>query len=159
MGRWYRLVLLVMILPVVWGCAAGSPLEGKGQVATVVTPAPRFTQADNGVITDRDTGLEWFAGPNPDNTFSQAKAWVESLTVAGGGWRLPTIQELEGIYQKDASAVNLDRSFKVGGAWIWSGELHNDWSVWGLAIYNGLRGWHAMDYGNGRIALAVRSGK
>ncbi len=42
--------------------------------------------------------------PNPDNNFHEAKAWVESLTVAGGGWRLPTMAELKAIYQKDASA-------------------------------------------------------
>jgi hypothetical protein len=95
-------------------------------------------------------------GPNPDNTFAQAKAWTESLAVAGGGWRLPTMAELKAIYQKDTSAYNLDPFFQVKGAWVWSGELRNDWSVWGLAIYNGLQGWHSMHYGNGRVVLAVR---
>ena len=31
---------------------------------TVVNPdQPRFTKADNGVITDSVTGLEWYVGP------------------------------------------------------------------------------------------------
>ena len=37
------------------------------------------------------------------------------------------------------------------------GELNNDWSAWGYAFYNGLEGWHSMDYGYGRLAFAVRS--
>ena len=97
--------------------------------------------------------------PNPDNNFHEAKAWAESLTVAGGGWRLPTMAELKAIYQKDASANNMDPLFQANGAWAWSGELRNAWSVWGLAFYNNLQGWHSMNYGNGRVALAVRSRK
>jgi hypothetical protein len=65
--------------------------------------------------------------------------------------------ELKAIYQKDASANHMDPLFQAKGAWAWSGELRNDWSVWGLAFYNNLQGWHSMDYGNGRVALAVRS--
>ena len=153
MARCYRWSMMVLILLVVWGC-------GKSQTMTAVNPdQPRFTTADNGVITDRVTGLEWYVGPNPDNTWHQAKAWTESLTVAGGGWRLPTMAELKAIYQKDASAYNMDPLFQAKGAWAWSGELRNAWSVWGLAFYNNLEGWHSMNYGNGRVALAVRSHK
>jgi hypothetical protein len=156
MVRWYRLSLVASILLVLWGFATSSSLEaqvvdGKGQ--------PRFTKAENGVITDHTTGLEWYVGPSPDNTWHEAKAWTESLTVAGGGWRLPTMAELKAIYQKDASDVNMDPLFQAKGAWAWSGELKNGWSVWGLAFYNNLEGWHSMNYGNGRVALAVRSRK
>jgi hypothetical protein len=158
MARWYRLGLMALILLGVWGCGTSTSLQGQGQPMTEVNPVqPIFTKADNGVITDSVTGLDWFVGPNPDNTFHQAKAWVESLTVAGGGWRLPTMAELKAIYQKDASAYHMDPLFQVKGAWAWSGELRNAWSVWGLAFYNNLQGWHSMNYGNGRVALAVRS--
>jgi hypothetical protein len=154
MARWYRLGLMALILLVVWGFGTSSSLEaqvvdGKSQ--------PRFTKASDGVITDHLTGLDWYVNPNPDQTFREAKAWVEGLTVAGGGWRLPTMVELKAIYQKDASAYHMDPLFQVKGAWAWSGELRNDWSVWGLAFYNNLQGWHSMNYGNGRVALAVRS--
>jgi hypothetical protein len=146
--------MMALILLVVWGFGQSSPLEaqvveGQGQ--------PRFSKANNGVITDRVTGLEWYVGPNEDNTWREAKAWTESLTVDGGGWRLPTMAELKAIYQKGASPYNMDPLFQVKGAWAWSGELRNDWSVWGLAFYNNLQGWHSMNYGNGRVALAVRS--
>ncbi len=125
----------------------GPEVDGQGP--------PRFTKAENGVITDRVTGLDWYVGQ--ENTWHQAKAWVEGLTVAGGGWRLPTVAELKAIYQKGASANNMDPLFQTTVAWAWSGELRNAWSVWGLAFYNNLEGWHSMNYGNGRLALAVRS--
>ena len=156
MARWYRWSMMAVILLAVLGVGTGSSLEaqvvdGKSQ--------PRFTKASNGVITDHLTGLDWYVNPNPDQKFREAKAWVEGLSVAGGGWRLPTMAELKAIYQKDASDVNMDPLFQAKGAWAWSGELRNEWSVWGLAFYNNLQGWHSMNYGNGRVALAVRSHK
>ncbi|MFA5183624.1 MAG: DUF1566 domain-containing protein [Syntrophales bacterium] len=154
MSRWYRLSMMALIL-VVWGVGQSSSLEA--QVVDAKEQPIRFTKTDNGVITDRVTGLEWYAGPNPDNTWREAKAWTESLTVDGGGWRMPTVAELKAIYQKGASANNMDPVFQAKGAWAWSGELRNDWSVWGLAFYNNLEGWHSMNYGYGRVALAVRS--
>ena len=165
MALWYRWSMTALILLVVWCCAKSSSLqgqgvEGQGQPMAEVKPIQnRFTKANNGVITDSITGLEWYVGPNPNNTWHEAKAWTESLTVAGGGWRLPTMAELKGIYQKGASANNMDQQFQAKGAWAWSGDLRNAWSVWGLAFYNNLEGWHSMNYGNGRVALAVRSRK
>jgi hypothetical protein len=156
MAGWFRSGLMILILLVIWGFAGSGSLEAQGVDGK---SQPRFTKATNGVITDHLTGLEWYVNPNPDQKFPEAKAWVEGLAVAGGGWRLPTMAELKAIYQKDASDVNMDPLFEAKGAWAWSGELRNDWSVWGLAFYNNLQGWHSMNYGNGRIALAVRSPK
>jgi Protein of unknown function (DUF1566) len=156
MARWYRLSMMAVILLVVWGFGMSNSLEAQ---VVDAKSQPRFTKAGNGVISDRLTGLEWYVNPNPDQKFREAKAWVEGLTVAGGGWRLPTMAELKAIYQKDASANHMDPLFEAKGAWAWSGELRNSWSVWGLAFYNNLEGWHSMNYGNGRVALAVRSRK
>ena len=159
MVRRYRLGLTVLILLAVWWCVADSRVaQGQGQLSAPAAAAQvRFTKAANGVISDRTTGLEWYVGPSGDNTWHAAREWAASLTVAGGGWRLPTIKELKAIYQPGASRNNMDPLFQAGGAWAWSGELRNDWSVWGYAFYNGLEGWHSMNYGNGRVALAVRS--
>ena len=158
MARCYRLSLMALVLLVVWGCGTSASLPGQGQPMTEVNPVqPRFTKADNGVITDSVTGLDWYVNPNPDQKFREAKAWVEGLTVAGGGWRLPSMAELKAIYQQGASANHMDPQFQAKGAWAWSGELRNAWSVWGLAFYNNLEGWHSMNYGDGRVALAVRS--
>ncbi len=149
MPRWYRLSMMALILLVAWGCAQTQPM------AEVKPMQIRFTKANNGVITDSVTGLDWYIGSTQN--WRQAKAWTENLTVGGGGWRLPTVPELKALYQKDASPNNMDPIFQTDGVWVWSGELRNAWSAWGFAFYNGLEGWHSMDYGNGRLAFAVRS--
>jgi len=151
MARWRCLVLVALLVLAVWGC-------GKSQTMTAVNPdQPRFTTADNGVITDRVTGLEWYVGPNTDNNWHEAKAWAESLTVAGGGWRMPTVPELQGIYQKGASRANMDPLFQPKAAWVWSGQMHDTRTAWGFAFYSGLVNSHGLNYGYGRMAFAVRS--
>ena len=163
MAQWYRLSMMALILLVVWGCGKSSSLEGqvvggKGAPMAEVKPLQiRFTKANNGVITDSVTGLDWYVGPNHDNNWHQSKAWTENLTMAGGGWRMPTVPELKAIYQKGASPYNMDPLFQTTGVWVWSGQLHDAVSAWGFAFYNGLEGWHGIDYANGRQAFAVRS--
>jgi hypothetical protein len=156
MARWYRLSMMALILLVVWGFGQNSSLEaqvldGKGQ--------PRFTKAQNGVITDHNTGLEWYVAPSPDNNWHEAKAWTENLTVAGGGWRLPTVPELKAIYEKGASRVNMDPLFQPKAAWVWSGQMDDTRTAWGFAFYSGLVNSHGLNYGYGRMAFAVRSHK
>jgi len=55
----------------------------------------RFTVSQEGIITDTQTGLEWYVGPDRDTSWDQAQAWAFSLKVAGGGWRLPALKELQ----------------------------------------------------------------
>ena len=155
MARWYRLSTVALILLVLWSCGTGRSLEG--QAAEVKSGPGRFTKDNNGVITDSVTGLDWYINPNPHNTWTQAKAWAENLTVAGGGWRLPTLNELKTLYQKGASAVHMDPLFQLPGAYVWSGDLKDASFAWGFAFYSGLEGFHAVNYGFGRVALAVRS--
>ncbi len=151
MAQWHRLSLVALVLLLIWSGAtsrslAGQAADGQGQ--------PRFTRAANGVISDHTTSLDWYVGQ--EGNWHQAKAWAEGLTVGGGGWRLPAVAELKAIYQPGASANNMDPLFQTTVAWAWSGELNNAWSVWGFAFYSGLEGWHSMNYGYGRQALAVR---
>jgi hypothetical protein len=163
MKRWYRLSMMALILLVVWGCGKNNSLEGRElrrmeqPMARVEPMQMRFTKAINGVITDSVTGLDWYVGTNQDNNWHQAKAWTETLTVAGGGWRLPDIMELKALYQQGASRINLDPLFQAPGAWVWSGQLKDASFAWGFAFYNGQEGWHGVDYGYGRLAFAVRS--
>jgi hypothetical protein len=156
MARWSRLGMMAMILSVVWGFAQGSSL---GAQAVDGESQPRFTRASNGVITDHLTGLDWYVGPNADNNWHEAAAWAKSLTVAGGGWRLPTVPELQGIYQKGASRVNMDPLFQPKAAWVWSGQMDDTRTAWGFAFYSGLVNSHGLNYGYGRMAFAVRSPK
>jgi hypothetical protein len=153
MARRYSWSMTALKVLVIWAGAMSIALAGLGQSQA----APRFTKDSDGVITDSVTGLQWYVNPSPANTWHQAKAWAEHLTVAGGGWRLPTMAELKGIYQKGASGTNMDPLFEAHGVWVWSGEVVDPMFARGLAFYNGWEWVHGMNYGYGRLAFAVRS--
>ena len=100
----------------------------------------------NGVVRDTRTGLEWMAGPDKGTTWYEAKSWVQSLNIAGGGWRMPTKAELEGLYKKDSGDRNMTPLLKTSGWWIWSGETHDTSTAWDFNFNIGYRGWlHSYD--------------
>ena len=87
---------------------------------------------ENEVYYDKNTGLEWLAGPDKPTNWYDAKKWVESLTaVAGGGWRMPTRKELETLYQKRGKC-NITPFLKTTGCRVWSGETRDSSSAWGF---------------------------
>ena len=108
---------------------------------------------------DKNTGLEWLAGPDKDTTWYEAKKWIESLTaVAGGGWRMPTREELKTLYKKGAGKRNITPLLKTTGWWLWSGETKGSASAWGFFFHNGEEGWGLRDsYAFGGRGFAVRS--
>ena len=79
----------------------------------------------DGVIVDKQTGLEWFVGPDRDTTWDEAKAWVQRLSVDGGGWRMPAVDELHTIYKYGLGEFNMSPLFKTSGWFIWSGEQYH----------------------------------
>ena len=130
----------------------------------------RYTKASNGVVTDSRTGLQWYVGPDRDTNWYNAKKWVDELTVAGGGWRMPSRDELRGLYDEGKGNVNMDTIFKCNGPYVWSGEMRTSSSTWGFNFGlgfdmwvndsvdgGGLEGRGARNDGNGSRAFAVRS--
>ena len=83
----------------------------------------RFVAYDNGIVLDTKAGLEWYAGPDKDTKWHEAKRWVESLNIAGGGWRMPTIKELKTLYQEGTGTHNMTTLLKTTGGYVWSGEI------------------------------------
>ncbi|MDH4207133.1 MAG: DUF1566 domain-containing protein [Desulfobacteraceae bacterium] len=83
------------------------------------------------VYYDKNSGLEWLAGPDKATSWYDAKKWVESLiSVAGGGWRMPTRKELETLYQK-GEKCHIKPFLKTTGCWVWSGETRDSSTAWG----------------------------
>ena len=93
------------------------------------------------------TGLDWYVSPNADNNWHEAKAWVDGLTVAGGGWRMPTVPELKGIYQKGASRANMDPLFQPKAAWVWSGQMDDARTYLASPSTAALVNSHGLNYG------------
>jgi ankyrin repeat protein/uncharacterized protein DUF1566 len=99
-----------------------------------------FVAYDNEVVYDTRTGLEWFVGPDKNTKWKKAKSWVENLDAAGGGWRMPTCDELRTLFRKGAGTRNMSPLFKGRGRFIWSGESGKIkgslWYRWEAAYFN-----------------------
>ncbi len=97
-------------------------LEPKGPpIITRVFPVVDgpFTAYSNYVVKDSRTGLEWYCRHDPQfkgiNSAS-ASEWAKNLSVDGGGWRMPSLEELYGLY----GAGSYNQGSKFG--------LENDWT-------------------------------
>ncbi len=86
----------------------------------------RFIAYATGVVYDKNTGLEWMAGPDKDTYWNEARSWVEALTVAGGGWCMPTCEELRTLYQGGIGPRNVAYVAKTTGREVWSGETDDE---------------------------------
>ncbi len=111
----------------------------------------------NGIVKDTKTGLEWKAGPDKNTNWDQARSWVQSLNLDGGGWRMPTMDELENLYKKGAGERNMTPLLKTTGWWVWSGETKGSSGAWSFGFDFGYRRWPDRDYSRYGRGFAVRS--
>jgi len=95
-------------------------LNGGAQSAPQSQSRAPETQAP-GVWTDPSTGLMWTAKDNGrDVSWKGAVKYCRNLRLAGySDWRLASLGELEGIYDKDANAPGLMGPSGKGTAAAW----------------------------------------
>jgi len=61
------------------------------------------------IVTDWGTGLTWQRTPSTETySFSEAQAHCSALALAGAGWRLPSMKELQTIVDESRSNPALD---------------------------------------------------
>jgi len=113
----------------------------------------RFQIDEKGIIRDATTNLEWCVGPDKDTTWAEAKAWVDGL---GEGWRLPTVEELQGLYEEDKGTRNIDPVFKMSGWWVWSVEKGSSFARY-FNFYNGSASSSSRDPSLDGRGFSVRS--
>ena len=111
----------------------------------------------NGIVKDTNKGLEWKVGPDKDTTWDEAKSWMQSLNLDGGGWRMPTTDELKGLYKKGAGSRNMTPLLKTTGWWVWSGETKGSSGAWDFFFSLGIRTPSNRDGSHVTRAFAVRS--
>ena len=116
-----------------------------------------FAVFTKGVVTDTKTGLEWVAGPDRDTNWAEAKSWVQSLNLEGGGWRMPSSDELKTLYKKGAGDRNMTPLLKTTGWWVWSGETKDSSGAWIFNFNYGARDGYDRHGSHGTRAFAVRS--
>ncbi len=107
--------------------AAGNALAADMQI---VGRDGSFAAYANGVVADRQTGLEWFAGPDVDTSYYQAVEWVRGLAVAGGKWRMPTAKELDTLYRAPGKPSSITPLLKTHGIHIWPYQDNEDLSLY-----------------------------
>ncbi len=111
----------------------------------------------NGIVKDTKTGLEWKAGPDKDTDWNEARSWVQNLNLDGGGWRMPTTDELKTLYKKGAGFQNMTPLLKTTGSWVWSGEPKGSSFAWYFNFSKGDRDWYRRDASHTGRVFAVRS--
>jgi hypothetical protein len=82
---------------------------------------PQFTNLGGGLILDNGTGLTWQQSFSA-GTMTQAAA-IAYCTGLGGGWRLPTVDELTNITDPRRYSPAIDPAFFPGvppGGYFWS---------------------------------------
>ncbi|MBF0458780.1 MAG: DUF1566 domain-containing protein [Nitrospirae bacterium] len=108
----------------------GEVIGGKNQpkAVNIIAYGKNQTVDSDGIIAATGTGLQWYFGP--DETWYNANSWVKSLSVGGGGWRMPTRAELIGLNDdlKVKQGIT-DYGMSISG-WVWSGELKVPSAAW-----------------------------
>jgi len=110
----------------------------------------------NGIVRDSKTGLEWIAGPDEETTFDEAKAWIRSQAIDGGGWRMPTEAELKTLYKTGAGIRNMTPLLKTTGWLVWRVGKANDSTGEVFNFDARAAGWYYSDTVDKRV-FAVRS--
>ena len=111
----------------------------------------------NGIVKDTNTGLEWKAGPDRNTDWNEARIWVQRLNLDGGGWRMPIMDELEGLYKKRKGNRNMTPLLKTAGWRVWSGETKGSSNAWSFTFLYSLPACDDRNFSNNSRAFAVRS--
>ena len=140
--------------------------------ATLVNAQERFIDNADGTVTDTRLNVMWSKTDNQGNiNWRQAQQWVKftfpyTLQVSYDNWRLPTLDELKTLYDRDANyegyetdcgqRVKIASVFELTCGWIWASEM----KFISARLFNFHRGYSYTDriskYRAYRV-LAVRS--
>ena len=91
-----------------------------------------FKVSSEGVIQDPRTGLEWAPVPLMFVNYDSAATYAKYLRLAGGGWRLPTVDELKDLYESGQRGCGLDLAFENRYPKVWSSDpksMSKQWVV------------------------------
>jgi uncharacterized protein DUF1566 len=118
--------------------------------STVEPPAMHYAVGTD-VVTDQGTGLAWQRNLDGNSyNFNDAAAMCAGLAIAGGGWRMPSVQEVETIVDTGSTAnVSIDTTAfpNTPSGLHWTGTLRSN---------DAQSGW-TIDFGNGVASRPVGS--
>lgn len=131
-----------------------APSSSAGGLATRTRTRPGSEPAavpvPAGVYYDGGTGLMWTINDNgkPVSSWQAARRIAKRKTLGGySDWRLPTIEELEDLYDPERGDFRIRAPFSLTSPLIWSSTLE-DREGWFFSFFSGKRG--LPDYLMGR---------
>ncbi|MGA2834176.1 MAG: DUF1566 domain-containing protein [Terracidiphilus sp.] len=106
---------------------------------------------------DPATGLAWTTEDNgSDVNWNQAIAYCANLRLGGyTDWRLPTIEELQGIYDVNASEKHVKGNLNLSSKYFWSSTPASS-KAWFFFFSNGRRYTFRISDSKEDRALCVR---
>ncbi len=118
------LIVFVLLLTCRSEAVAEVQNKGRNASANVIAFDGRFIAYDNGTVKDRKTGLMW-AAEDGGKAIDEAdlKMYFENYRAGGyDDWRMPTIDELEEIYDEgteNKQGYHLTKLIDLSGEWVW----------------------------------------
>jgi Novel STAND NTPase 1/Protein of unknown function (DUF1566) len=111
------------------------------------------------IVVDKATGLMWTRRDNgEDIDWNDANEYAKRLRLGGhSDWRLPTIDELEKLYDpKGGNRYNIRKPFRLSNWLVWSSTEKGSDSAWSFYFNGGRRSSFRMVGSLGYRALCVR---
>ena len=130
--------------------------EIASRIETARTEAARLA----GGYLQEKTGLIWARADNSvDVDWYEARDYCRDLEVADwSDWRMPTIEELEGLHDPRSSALlKLPPAVQLTGCCPWSQTRNGDTSAWNFSFHYRKRFSGDLNYSYQLRALCVRS--
>lgn len=79
-----------------------------------------FLVYDGTLIIDKKENLEWMVGVDHDTSHYNTKKWLAKLNDEQGDWRLPTLDELQTLYEDGLRGAIFEERLKLTGRKVWS---------------------------------------
>lgn len=98
----------------------------------------RLIDYAGGFLLDTRSGREWVRGPKTPMNWNDARDWAAHLTIDGGHWRLPTIEELE-IAEFRENRVPVPYYFPP--SMIWSCQTPDGETAWAFDLSDRKKQW------------------
>ena len=129
---------------------------------------PRFERNGAGIVTDRQTGLQWQddygdnGGEIKSAEWIDAIAYCENLSLGGyADWRLPNVRELLSIADRSRYNPAIDPVFQsAASSYYWSSTTFAYYTVyaWYVDFYRG-RSLYNVNKGDDYHVRCVRGGR
>jgi hypothetical protein len=145
--------------------APSGPAQSEQQAQAAKDYQARWSEAGGGVLSDSRGNLSWTQSDNgEDIDWTAAGKYCGALKLSGGGWRLPTLDELQAIYDASGGSstkcrvtnCRVSALFKLSSYWFWTSTPYGKNEAVTVTLGSGLPASYATTYAIDARALCVK---